>query len=166
LNQAIIPVPIQTDTVRKWTHYGNLRKPPKYGHSRSFLRARDLRAHWPKPIQDQRDDGDPSQAERVKRQERMVDSSQARLSHHDGGEPHALHEIQQIDGSRNRHMQAADSFHRHKIMPPAEEMEGRENGRHPDRLSLRSGGRQRGCWKPKDIGTDCRHRIMAPSRSL
>jgi hypothetical protein len=39
--------------------------------------------HWPTLIQDQRYDGDIPPAERVKRQQRVIDSPQARLSNHD-----------------------------------------------------------------------------------
>jgi hypothetical protein len=41
-------------------------------------------------IQDQRHDGNLSPAERMKRQQRVIDSSQAGLSDHDGWQLHLI----------------------------------------------------------------------------
>jgi hypothetical protein len=47
--------------------------------------------HWSKLIQDQRQDRDFFLAERMKRQQRVIDSPQTRLSDHDGRQSQALH---------------------------------------------------------------------------
>jgi hypothetical protein len=55
-----------------------------------FLQASGLRLHWSTLIQDQRHDGNLSPAERVKRQQRVIDAPQARLSDHDGRQLHLM----------------------------------------------------------------------------
>jgi hypothetical protein len=55
-----------------------------------FLHASGLRLHWSTLIQDQRHDGNLSSAERVKRQQRVIDAPQARLSDHDGRQLHLM----------------------------------------------------------------------------
>jgi hypothetical protein len=72
--------------------------------------------HWSKLVQDQRQDRDLFLAERVKGQQCVIDSPQARLSYHDGRQSHALQEIQDIGRFRNRNMHAADAFHHYKGM--------------------------------------------------
>jgi hypothetical protein len=83
---------------------------------RLFLYASDLRLHRSKLIQDQCQDRDLFPTERVKRQQRLIDSPQSRLSNHDGGQSHTLHEVQHIGRSRDRDIDTADAFHHHDRM--------------------------------------------------
>jgi hypothetical protein len=62
-------------------------------------------------------------------------------------------------------MYTPNSFYRHKRMFLAQGMEGLHDGRHSHGRPFRSRGRKRRHWKPKDIGTDFCHPIMASSRS-
>jgi hypothetical protein len=75
-------------------------------------------------IQDQRQDRDLFLAERVKGQQCVIDSPQARLSHHDGRQSHALQEVKDISRFRDRNMQTADAFHHHKRMLLTQGTEG------------------------------------------
>ena len=94
----------------------------------------------------------------------MIDSSQARRSHHNDGEPHTFQKVQPIDGFRDRHMQTACSFHDQQIVLPAQSTKGLQDGRDPDRPSFFPRGRERRHREPEDIGTDLCYRIMIARR--
>jgi hypothetical protein len=93
-------------------------------HGRLFLYASDPRLHWSKLIQDQRQDRDLFLAERVKGQQCVIDSPQARPADHDDRQSHALQEVEHIGRFRDRNMHTADSFHHHKRMLLLHGMEG------------------------------------------
>jgi hypothetical protein len=65
-------------------HHWDSSKQSKKAHGRLFLQASGLRAHWLTLIQHQRHDRDLSLAERVKRQQGVIDSPQSRLSNNNG----------------------------------------------------------------------------------